>query len=151
VSKRRRAGWAKLQKMTDQGIDYSDIPPTDAKFWEKAQVVLPPVKTHLSLRLDEDVVEWFKRQGAGYQTKINAVLRSYVQAHSVKGKTWVTPHSWLATGGNPMAVTYKNGEILSTSFLGHMEIHRLVTQRARKKGKKLITLETLLKEQHPPV
>ncbi len=87
VSKRRRTGWAKLQKMTDHEIDYSDIPPTDAKFWEKAQVVLPPVKTHLSLRLDEDIVEWFKQQGAGYQTKINAVLRSYVQAHSVKGKT----------------------------------------------------------------
>ena len=73
--------------MTDLKIDYSDIPPTDAKFWEKAQVVLPPVKTHLSLRLDEDIVEWFKRQGAGYQTKINAVLRSYVQAHSAKGKS----------------------------------------------------------------
>jgi uncharacterized protein (DUF4415 family) len=78
---------AKLQKMTDHGIDYSDIPPTDAKFLEKAQVVLPPVKTHLSLRFDEDIVEWFRRQGAGYQTKINAVLRSYVQAHSAKGKT----------------------------------------------------------------
>ena len=87
VSKRRRTGWAKQEKMTDHEIDYSDIPATDAKFWEKAQVVLPPVKTHLSLRLDEDIVEWFKRQGAGYQTKINAVLRSYVQAHSVKGKT----------------------------------------------------------------
>jgi len=73
--------------LTDREIDYSDIPPTDAKFWEKAQVVLPPVKSHLSLRLDEDIVEWFKRQGAGYQTKINAVLRSYVQAHSVKGKS----------------------------------------------------------------
>ncbi|MBS0165944.1 MAG: BrnA antitoxin family protein [Nitrospira sp.] len=48
---------------------------------------MPSVKTHLSLRLDEDVVEWFKRQGAGYQTKINAVLRSYVQAHSAKSKT----------------------------------------------------------------
>lgn len=84
VSKRRRTGWAKLQKMTDLEIDYSDISPTDAKFWEKAQVVLPPVKTHLSLRLDEDIVEWFKRQGTGYQTKINAVLRSYVQAHSAK-------------------------------------------------------------------
>jgi uncharacterized protein (DUF4415 family) len=72
--------------MTDQGIDYSDIPPTDAKFCEKAQVVLPPAKTHLSLRLDKDIVEWFKRQGTGYQTKINAVLRSYVQAHSAKGK-----------------------------------------------------------------
>jgi uncharacterized protein (DUF4415 family) len=72
--------------MTDQEIDYSDVPPTNAKFWEKTQVVLPPVKTHMSLRLDEDIVEWFKRQGAGYQTKINAVLRSYVQAHSAKGK-----------------------------------------------------------------
>jgi uncharacterized protein (DUF4415 family) len=86
ASKQRRTGWAKLQKMTDQDIDYSDIPRTDAKFWENAQVVLPPVKTHLSLRLDEDIVEWFKQQGAGYQTKINAVLRSYVQAHSAKNK-----------------------------------------------------------------
>lgn len=86
VSKRRRAGWAKLQKMTDHEIDYSDISPTDVKFWEKTQVVMPPVKTHLSLRLDEDIVEWFKRQGAGYQTKLNAVLRSYVQAHSAKKK-----------------------------------------------------------------
>ena len=72
--------------MTDHEIDYPDIPPTDAKFWEQAQVVLQPVKTHLSLRLDEDVVEWFKRQGAGYQTKINALLQSYVQAHSAKRK-----------------------------------------------------------------
>jgi hypothetical protein len=39
-----------------------------------------------------------------------------------------------------MAVTYKNGEILSASLVEHMEIHRLVTQRARKKGKKPITL-----------
>jgi uncharacterized protein (DUF4415 family) len=72
--------------MTDREIDYSDIPATDAKFWARAKVVMPPTKTHLSLRLDEDVVEWFKRQGAGYQTRINAVLRSYVQAHSTKRK-----------------------------------------------------------------
>jgi len=86
ILKQRRTSWARLQKMTDREIDYSDIPATDAKFWEKAQVVMPSSKTHLSLRLDEDVVEWFKRQGAGYQTRINAVLRSYVQAHSAKSK-----------------------------------------------------------------
>jgi uncharacterized protein (DUF4415 family) len=86
VSKRRRTGWARLRKMTNRKIDYSDIPATDARFWEKAQVVMPPAKTHLSLRLDEDVVEWFKRKGDGYQTRINAVLRSYVQAHSEKSK-----------------------------------------------------------------
>jgi uncharacterized protein (DUF4415 family) len=86
ASKRQRASWTKLRKTTDRKIDYSDIPATDAKFWEKAQVVIPPTKTHLSLRLDEDVVEWFKQKGDGYQTRINAVLRSYVQAHSTKSK-----------------------------------------------------------------
>ena len=86
VPKRRRTAWAKLQKMTDREIDYSDIPATNTKFWQQAQVVMPSAKTHLSLRLDEDIVEWFKRQGTGYQTRINAVLRSYVQAHSAKTK-----------------------------------------------------------------
>lgn len=46
-----------------------------------------------------------------------------------------------------MAVTYKNEKILGASLLEHMEIHRLVTKRARTKGKKSITLEALLKEQ----
>lgn len=46
-----------------------------------------------------------------------------------------------------MAVTYKNGDILSASLLEYMEIHRLVTQRARKKGKRPITLKPLLREQ----
>jgi uncharacterized protein (DUF4415 family) len=86
ASKRRRTNWKRLQKMTDREINYSDIPATDAKFWEKAQVLMPPSKTHLSLRLDEDVVQWFKRKGTGYQTRINAVLRSYVEAHSAKSK-----------------------------------------------------------------
>jgi uncharacterized protein (DUF4415 family) len=44
---------------------------------------MPAAKTHLSLRLDEDVVDWFKRQGAGYQTRMNAVLRAYVR-HKAK-------------------------------------------------------------------
>ena len=86
ASKSCRTGWAKLRKMVDRNIDYSDIPPTDPTFWQEAEIVMPPVKTHLSLRLDEDIVAWFKRQGAGYQTRIHAVLRSYVQAHSTKTK-----------------------------------------------------------------
>ena len=86
ASKPRHTGWAKLQKMADLDIDYSDIPATDSAFWDEAEVVMPPVKTHLSLRLDEDIVAWFKQQGTGYQTRINAVLRSYVRAHSTKTK-----------------------------------------------------------------
>lgn len=74
----------KLSKLPDLAIDYSDIPETDVKFWSDAVVEYPVKKVHLSIRLDEDIVDWFRRFGKGYQTKINAVLRSYVS--NVKGK-----------------------------------------------------------------
>ncbi len=48
--------------------------------WSKATVVIPPAKAAISLRLDTDVLAWFKAQGRGYQTRINAVLRSYMEA-----------------------------------------------------------------------
>jgi uncharacterized protein (DUF4415 family) len=82
-SARTRTKWRTLKAMKDSDIDYSDIPKTDRHFWAQAKIVMPPAKTHLSLRLDEDVVEWFKRQGAGYQTRMNAVLRAYVR-HKAK-------------------------------------------------------------------
>ncbi len=60
----------------------------DEDFWRKAQVVMPDErpKTPVSLRLDADIVEFFKRQGRGYQTRINAVLRSFVEAHRQQPK-----------------------------------------------------------------
>lgn len=59
-------------------IDYSDIPSTDEKFWESAEVIIPQKKKSITLRLDSEVLEWFKEHGKGYQTKINAVLKTYV-------------------------------------------------------------------------
>jgi uncharacterized protein (DUF4415 family) len=51
--------------------------------WEKTITVdLPKPKRHMNLRIDEDVVDWFKGQGRGYQTRMNAVLRAYMKAHS---------------------------------------------------------------------
>jgi uncharacterized protein (DUF4415 family) len=86
-SPRSQTDWKRLRKLEDREIDFSDIPETDGKFWENAAVmVIPRAKTHLSLRLDEDVVDWFRRQGPGYQTRMNAVLRSYVQAVSKAGR-----------------------------------------------------------------
>jgi uncharacterized protein (DUF4415 family) len=73
----------KLREMKDEDIDYSDIQETDEEFWRKAKVIFPSKKKILSIRLDEDVVEWFKAQGGrGYQTRINAVLKAYKEAHS---------------------------------------------------------------------
>jgi uncharacterized protein (DUF4415 family) len=67
--------------MRDEDIDYSDIPELDKNFWKNAKMVVPPGKKQLTVRLDTDVLEWLKGQGKGYQSRINAILRSYYEAH----------------------------------------------------------------------
>jgi uncharacterized protein (DUF4415 family) len=69
---------AKIATVKDDEIDVSDIP--EQLDWKDAKccIFYKPVKQQLTLRLDADVVDWFKRQGAGYQTEINAVLRKHV-------------------------------------------------------------------------
>ncbi len=62
----------------ERDIDFSDIPETDEAFWADAKVEIPSGKTAISIRIDNDVLNFFKKQGKGYQAKINAVLRSYV-------------------------------------------------------------------------
>ena len=51
------------------------------EFWKHARVVTPTGKTSVHLRLDSDIVEWFRAQGKGHLTRMNAVLRAYVDAH----------------------------------------------------------------------
>jgi len=75
----------RLQELTsrdEKSIDYSDIPELDEEFWKNAKLILPTEsKKQLTVRFDADVVDWFKSKGKGYQTRMNAVLRSYMQAH----------------------------------------------------------------------
>jgi len=73
-----------LGVMRDEDIDTSDIPELTEDFWKNAKVGVfyRPVKQQLTLRLDADVVDWFKRNakdGKGYQTSINIALREYVR------------------------------------------------------------------------
>lgn len=70
----------RLNKMRDKDIDYSDIPELDDDFFKHAQMRLPE-KQSVTIRLDTDVLTWFKRQGKGYQTRINKLLRAYMDAH----------------------------------------------------------------------
>ncbi|MDP6629572.1 MAG: BrnA antitoxin family protein [Kiritimatiellia bacterium] len=76
-----RTDWKRLEAMPDSDIDVSDIPTLDKSFFDRAHVRLPQRKRSISLRVDPDVLEWFKHQGRGYQTRINQVLKAYVQAH----------------------------------------------------------------------
>ena len=74
--------WKKLHQEDDSDIDYSDIPATTKEFWADAEKFMPHHKVHVSMRLDDDVVAFFKQGGRGYQSKINAVLKAYVYSHS---------------------------------------------------------------------
>lgn len=56
--------------------DWAEFEPID---WSKAEIVVPPKKQAISIRLDQDLIDYFKSQGPGYQRRINAVLRSYME------------------------------------------------------------------------
>ena len=81
ISKKRLK---KIAQIKDSEIDYSDIAKLNQNFWKNAEVSLPKNKQAISLRVDPDVLEWFKSYGRGYQSRINAVLRSYYEAHKDK-------------------------------------------------------------------
>ena len=71
-----RTDWDRLAKMTDEEIDYSDIPPLTDDFFARAKLVLPN-----AVQLDPDVLAWFKQQEQDYSALINQVLREYIEVH----------------------------------------------------------------------
>ncbi len=66
-----------LKRTIASDPDWANVP---ADWYKGAELVMPRRKQLITLRLDPDVVDWFRRQGAGYQTKINAVLRAFIGA-----------------------------------------------------------------------
>lgn len=81
-----KTDWERVDTQTDAQVRAAieadpDAQPTDAAFWKTAKVVLPRPKETITIRLDADVLEWLRKRGKGYQTRINAILRSYMHAH----------------------------------------------------------------------
>lgn len=73
TSRPLRTDWGRVTKMKDEEIDYSDIPPLRDNFFKDAQIRWPEKKKQVTLRIDLDVIEFFKKQGKGHQSMINAV------------------------------------------------------------------------------
>src|SRR5215471_19226498 len=79
-----KTNWRRLRSMTDEEIHAAIIEDPDAKatdegFWKEARIVMPRRKETVTMRLDADLLEWFRRE-RGYQTRINAILRAYMNA-----------------------------------------------------------------------
>ena len=83
TKRRSRTDWKRVDSLRDEDIDYSDIPKQGAEFFARA-IIWPGPKKQITLRLDPDVLAFFRKSGRGYQTTINAVLRKYVEV--VKSK-----------------------------------------------------------------
>jgi uncharacterized protein (DUF4415 family) len=91
----RRKGktdWSRVRSLTEEEIETAIANDPDwAEFkgidWSNAVVVIPPKKTAISIRVDEDVLDFFKKHGAGYQRRMNAVLRSYMEQTSKPKKS----------------------------------------------------------------
>jgi uncharacterized protein (DUF4415 family) len=85
TSRQSRTDWARVDALKDEQIEFSDTPEIAPEMFAQAVVRrgLKPVprKAQITLRLDSDVLEWFKKRGPGYQTKVNALLRAYMEAH----------------------------------------------------------------------
>ncbi len=82
----QKARLAALAALTDDQIDTSDAPFLPDAVWVKAADVAGGNKQQITLRIDTDVLEFFRHTGRRYQTRINAVLRSYVEAHKAHPK-----------------------------------------------------------------
>jgi uncharacterized protein (DUF4415 family) len=81
-SRKIKSDLGRLRKLTDEEIEASianDPDWSEDWNWGEAVLVIPPKKKAISIRVDEDVLDYFKNEGAGYQRRMNAVLRSYMQ------------------------------------------------------------------------
>lgn len=89
VSARREAELKALADKPDREIDYSDIPATEDDRWAGAVrgKFYRPLKTQASVRIDADVMEWLKRPGKGYQTRLNAICARRCCAIRTKNNT----------------------------------------------------------------
>ena len=87
MKKASRTDWERVDAMSDEDIDTSEIPPLDEDFFANAELRLPQKKIPITMRVDPDVLDWFKSFGSGYQTRMNAVLRIYMEGSSKRAST----------------------------------------------------------------
>jgi uncharacterized protein (DUF4415 family) len=104
LPKKGKTDWQRVRALTDKEIqeavdsDPDAAPLMTADWWLKhGRVVLPVPKKGVYIRFDRDMVEWFQKQGPRYQTRMNAILRSFMQAH-LRGEKKASARSKPRTG-----------------------------------------------------
>lgn len=81
MKKQSETDWARLEAMTDEDIDVSDIPPLDEKFFANAKVRMPKDKVSIIVNVDQETSDWLEAQGEESKDLMSAALRLYAEAH----------------------------------------------------------------------
>ncbi len=76
-----QTNWAKLEEMTDEEIDTSDIPPLDEKFFANARLRMPRDKISVTVSVEKHVVDWYQAQGEESKALMSVALKIYAEAH----------------------------------------------------------------------
>lgn len=83
TNKQSETDWARVDRLTDEEIDTSDIPPLDESFFAKARLRMPK-QISVTMQVDADVIEWYQAHGEKYESLINTALRSYAEEHKAQ-------------------------------------------------------------------
>ncbi|AFY72720.1 hypothetical protein Syn7502_00567 [Synechococcus sp. PCC 7502] len=77
-----RTNWAALESSSEDNIDYSDIPPLEDEFFERATLRISAEQARSLVKIEPDIKLWFQKQGVEYKALINEVLRQYIKEHN---------------------------------------------------------------------
>ena len=85
ITRRSATDWKRIQRMKDSDINLSEVPEVTPEMFARSVVrrglkEIKPRKVQLTVRVDRDVLQWYRSRGRGYQTQINALLRAFMEA-----------------------------------------------------------------------
>lgn len=83
INNTSKTDWTRIDAMSHEDIDTSDIPPLSDEFFEKAQLRLPNLAVAITVQVDLDTLAWFQAQGETYGQQMSAALKIYAEAHKV--------------------------------------------------------------------
>lgn len=83
MNKSSKTDWEALEAMGDAEINYSDIPPLTDEFFQRAKVWRPQPQVTVAMKIDADILEWFKSENEDWEAQIQTALRLYVETHKL--------------------------------------------------------------------
>ncbi len=82
IKQKSKTKWDELNNMSDEDIDFSEIPELNEDWFKKAKLRLPTTVSSISIKFDSDILDWLKSHGKQHQTQINTILRNYINSHA---------------------------------------------------------------------